>query len=374
MTEHMSLEDIKRQRVLTDQKSLFEDALRPYSDANNIDPTRLNAVVKSYSDKFETFRGVFLEQESKEQFLKLILEQDTTVVTQQKIADVKERNLNLQQELGQRGLAAEKLTHTTETKAKAHQNLENEIEEKLKVIETLHGDISTIRAQIQQIKEKYGDSLDMQDPLLQKILEKIKHHGLSSSTMNLHTTPNIQKQTAEITRKRLETQRKIDELSRLKQSKLTSIKTSQIERTQLKAHKDILNEEISEIKRLNDNMENLKERELYQRNNENLSIIKGALNPLSPLENFEKVNPNQIVFNYKTHPNIKVVLTLDTTIENENQNQNEDEIKVEGIVCQGLKEEMLISITKQANKAINSVERINKASELLYAAVLVYIR
>ncbi|KAH3684597.1 hypothetical protein WICPIJ_004428 [Wickerhamomyces pijperi] len=63
---HTQLETIKKERHNTDERSLFEESLRSYTDSTNIDPTRLEAVIRSYNEKFETFKGVFLEQESKE--------------------------------------------------------------------------------------------------------------------------------------------------------------------------------------------------------------------------------------------------------------------------------------------------------------------
>ncbi|KAH3684598.1 hypothetical protein WICPIJ_004429 [Wickerhamomyces pijperi] len=275
--------------------------------------------------------------------------------------EVKESNLSLQRELSSRRMNGDQLTKEIESKAQALDSLQQNISRKIDIIDTLNGDITAIKDQSQQIIEKYGDSLDVQDPLLQSILHKL--NGTDLQTTNLHDVSTVQRQTAELTRRRLEIQRRIEELTRAKQSKLNEIKASQIQNVQLKATNELMNEEIEEIRKSNDNTENLKEKESYERNNENLKIIKGSLDPLLSIDNWQVINAgSQIVFSYKSHPDVKLVITLDQIISSNNT-------KINSIHCDAINEDTLRSIVHSANET-SADERVNKCMQLLYIALI----
>jgi uncharacterized coiled-coil DUF342 family protein len=78
--------------------SVLLSTLNP-SAPPNADPNALDDVITTYTERFDRLQFLFLEQESKEQFFKLVLEQNDTIVDQQAITkaigEVKEYKANL---------------------------------------------------------------------------------------------------------------------------------------------------------------------------------------------------------------------------------------------------------------------------------------
>ncbi|KAH3667757.1 hypothetical protein WICMUC_005289 [Wickerhamomyces mucosus] len=355
---------------LKEIRSFLEKHSNPETDFNNaieqfnpnyskIDPKGLDDSIKAYNDRFERLKFLFLEQESKEKFLRLILEHPPKVISNDDISIVYEENSQLKEVLSQKDKETNALGDAIKGESLSYENLIEMTKEKLMAIEKLELEIKENNQVRESIEKQYGEKLTSTDPLLLELTNKIGGNAhLQIKTEDFHSLTRLDVKLSQISQRRSEISERITQLNQLKQEKLDRIRKDEQKRVGLLEVGNELDNQIQEIKHNNEeDSQNLRDTLIFEKNEKLLTMINKILEGLLIIENYTLIG-NGISYNFKRFPDIPIFIQL---------NSDKTDLTIEKVICEEIPADKIKKLLKVTN--LHDGDRLTKVTTALYATL-----
>lgn len=312
------------------------------SAPESVDPNALDDVINNYTERFDRLQFLFLEQEAKEQFFRLVLEQNDSLVDAQAImrvmAEAKEQKSVLDGKASQLKLTTEKIQQL----ARTFHDLYDKSNVAYDCITATEAKLEKNRAELAELTA-FVKSHEKDDPTMDGLSQVSQHLPPGSE---LSTLANVEHTLKLVKLRRLECQRRVEEISQqITKMKDVALKNEQRSKRLLEEDKR-LNQLIEDMKRV-DNQLDGEQRELLAQEDK-LSILTEIWCDLYEVSDF-KVDGDTIRFKFDKSDQVIAITTGGGVIT--------------GLSCDGVSDVKLEQIVKSANE---SATPLNLASTRLY--------
>lgn len=301
---------------------------------------------------------MFLEQEAKEKFLRMILEQSPRSVEKSDIAKAVEKKEEIQKMGDEKNQHIEELMVNIEQLSNENSEKYRDILQKESILKEKFNSVQSKREELEKLKgklETYTQN-DTTLPKLQELFNKMPLLAQNIQESDLNPIEKMQRHINEYLEKVHELQNKIENMETLINNEKQRIHLQKLKYDELKKEDEYLSKQVDHIKELLSN-ENFNTPENLKRikQEESLRVMMNIWSQISNIKNF-KYNEGLISFHFKDFPEIECLMF-----------QNEITHKLEKLKYETLDDEIMRQFVIKAN---NSKDPVSYAIQQLYQYLL----
>lgn len=296
----------------------------------NADPNALGDVIGTYTERFDRLQFLFLEQEAKEQFFRLVLEQNDTLIDSAAIARVASEATAYKLTLDQKAQALKETTQRIQALAEKFHEDYKLVSGKYDALAASETRLIDNKAKLELLVQAMNEH-ESKDPSANG-LSKLNQLAGSLVQHDLSILRNVESSLVEIEEHRVTLRAKMDhlqvEINRITQSANTNAQRS----AKLEQENKRLTALIEDMKNVDKQLDGEQQEILAQE--DKLSLLTKIWCKLYQISDY-KADAGHISFRFQKFPSVVSMAT--------------EQGKIQSLTCEGLGSELLSKVMTAAN-------------------------
>lgn len=309
------------------------------------DPNQLDDIVTGYTDRFDRLQFLFLEQEAKEQFFRLVLEQNDKIIDQSAILDVMERAKKYKAVLHEKAAKTQATTQEIKSVAQTWFSLYNRLEEALLQLEANELSLNEKKSAHLEELTKQAALYKEDDPTVETLAK------MDFPTKDLLVISNVENTIDTIQSQRLKIEESLRGLKERVDATKQTIKTNEEYRDKCEAEVAKLDQIIADLQQVNSQLSS-EQKELVSKESSLTKLIAIWCN-LTQIDDF-KVVDDEVGFKFTEFPENHITMGVQGD-------------KLVSLQCNGIDNTQLLRIENLAKK---SKHPLSTAFEEVYKALI----
>lgn len=324
-------------------KQDFNDFVKSFVGNNSeADPNNLDETIKTYTDRFDRLKFLFLEQEAKERFMRLVLEQETKIIDRDEVLKSMSEGEELKKALDDKKVKIADVSKDITTSSYEIHDLITEINHRKDRIEELIKELEEKDQKVGKIKSEL-ELQSSQDPTKAEISRfQQKNPSLGYDIDSLGKEELLLK-IKEVKARRAELADKTTRTHKEKEELISYMSRNAQRREQLMNESQKFDSLINNIKKIQGDQAPTEQRQQYLQKEKSLRVLIEIWKKISDIEYFRH-DDNKITFKLRGHSN-----EVNVGLEGE---------KVSSLVIEGFENSKLRDIARSANESQDTINNL----------------